>query len=148
MDQLGPSRHAHHSPRILARHRSRPPPIVLPRRVKHAFHVTIQRPHHSDPRKHRRPVMLCDQKQRFHRGLPFRRIMFCLRQLGDVERGVAEGGQLAPVGKLDWFVELRCPSYGQILTTQQNRDLSVKPGNRFSSSRRVVTGLRFYDAQH
>jgi hypothetical protein len=53
----------------------------------------VQRPHHADPSEHRRPVMLSDQHQRLHRGLPFRDIVFWLGQLGDVERGVTERGQ-------------------------------------------------------
>jgi hypothetical protein len=62
---------------------------LFSRAVKHAFHVAIQRSHHSDPREHRRPVMLCNEKQPFHRGLPFSGIVFCLGQSGDVKRGVA-----------------------------------------------------------
>jgi hypothetical protein len=62
---------------------------LFSRAIKHAFHVTIQRSHRSDPREYRRPVMLCSEKQRFHRGLQFSGIVFCLGPSGDVERGVA-----------------------------------------------------------
>ncbi|WP_363331180.1 hypothetical protein [Bradyrhizobium sp.] len=52
--------------------------------------MPMQRSHHSDPGEHRWPVMFRDQYQRLHRGLPFIGIVFCLGQLGDVERGVAK----------------------------------------------------------
>jgi hypothetical protein len=38
--------------------------------------VPFGRPHHSDPSKHRRTVMLGNQQQRFHRGLPFFGVVF------------------------------------------------------------------------
>jgi hypothetical protein len=38
------------------------------RRIKHAFDVTIERPH---ARKHGLSVMFCNQQQRVYRGLPF-----------------------------------------------------------------------------
>lgn len=49
------------------------------------------------------PILFCNEQQRVHGGLPFFGIVFCLRQLGDVERGVAEGDQLAPAGQVDWI---------------------------------------------
>ena len=67
--------------------------------------MAVQRPHDADPREHGRPVMLCDQQQRLHRGLPFRDIVFCLGQFGDVERGVAERDQRLALRRRDWFVE-------------------------------------------
>jgi len=45
--------------------------LVLPRRVEHAFDVTIQCPHDTDAGEHRRPAVFRDQQQRLHRGLPF-----------------------------------------------------------------------------
>jgi hypothetical protein len=39
-----------------------------------------------------------------HRGLPFIRILFCVGQLGDVERGIAERDQRFPVCK--WMSSL------------------------------------------
>ncbi len=62
----------------------------LSRTIKHAFAVTIQRPHYSDPRKHRWPPVPSNEKQRLHRGLPLFSIVFHLGQFRDVERGVAE----------------------------------------------------------
>jgi len=38
-------------------------------------------------------VKFGNQRKRLHRGLPFFGIVFCLGQLGDVERGVAERDQ-------------------------------------------------------
>jgi hypothetical protein len=44
---------------------------VFPIRIKLANVATVQRPHHTNARKHRRPARLRDQDQRFHRRLPF-----------------------------------------------------------------------------
>jgi hypothetical protein len=53
----------------------------------------VQRPHDSDARKHRWPVKFRNQQKSLHRGLPCFGIVICLRQFGDVERGVAERDQ-------------------------------------------------------
>jgi hypothetical protein len=45
--------------------------------------------------------MFGNQQERQHRGLPFFGIVFCLRQLGDVERGVAERDQRLPARQYD-----------------------------------------------
>jgi hypothetical protein len=65
--------------------------MILARRIEHALDVAVQRLHDTDAREHRRPVKFCDQ--RLHRDLPFVGIVFCLRQLGDVGRGVSERDQ-------------------------------------------------------
>jgi hypothetical protein len=74
----------------------RPPPspvMILSRWIENAFHVPVHRTHHSNPRKHRSPAALCNEKQSFHRGLPFYGIVFCFWQFSDVVRGVAERDQ-------------------------------------------------------
>jgi hypothetical protein len=43
--------------------------------------VTIQRSHEADPRKHRWPAMLCNEKQSFDSCLPLSGIILCLRPL-------------------------------------------------------------------
>jgi hypothetical protein len=43
--------------------------------------TSVKRSHHAYPDEHRRPVALGNQQQRFHRGLPFFGIVFCLGQL-------------------------------------------------------------------
>jgi hypothetical protein len=73
--------------------------LFLPVRVQLPFGVTIQCPHHADPGKHRRS---------------FCGIVFGLRQLGDVERGVAEGDQLLALGQFDWIEELLVPRHLQL----------------------------------
>jgi hypothetical protein len=40
---------------------------------RHPLDVAIQGAHNADPRKHRWPTVLCNEKKRFHRGLPFNR---------------------------------------------------------------------------
>jgi hypothetical protein len=37
----------------------------FPRRVEHAFDVTIQRSHHTYSGEHRWPVMFCNEEERF-----------------------------------------------------------------------------------
>jgi hypothetical protein len=46
--------------------------------IKNPDDVTVQGPHDADAREHRRPVMFCNEQKRFHRGLPFHGIVFCL----------------------------------------------------------------------
>jgi len=59
-------------------------------RIELANVMAVDRLHHPDPREHRRPVALGNQQQRLHRGQPFFGVVFGLRQLGDVDGGVAE----------------------------------------------------------
>jgi hypothetical protein len=60
-----------------------PPMMIFPVGIELPNVVTIQRPHDSDPGEHRRTAKFCDQEQRFHRGLPWRCVVFRLRQLGN-----------------------------------------------------------------
>jgi hypothetical protein len=62
-----------------------------------------------DPRKHRRPAALCNQHQRRHSRLPFRRLVLGLRKLCDVGPGILERDELATAGKGDWIVEPALP---------------------------------------
>jgi hypothetical protein len=50
-----------------------------------------------------RPFKFGNEHQRFHGCLPFLGIVFGLRQLGDVERSVAQGDELPAVGQFDWL---------------------------------------------
>jgi hypothetical protein len=52
--------------------------------------AVVQCLHDANAREHRRARPTSRQYQRFHRGLPFHGIVFCLGQLGDVECGVAQ----------------------------------------------------------
>jgi hypothetical protein len=61
--------------------------------------------------------------QRLHRGLPLSGIVFCLRQLGDVERGVAKRRERASVGQRDWFVEFPGPAHGALYTNATSRPI-------------------------
>jgi hypothetical protein len=81
----------------------------LARRVELSFDVTIQRPHHAHPGEHRRTATLGDQQKRFHRGLPFCGIVFGLGELGDVQRGVAQGDELLTRGQSDWIRKMVGP---------------------------------------
>jgi hypothetical protein len=40
--------------------------------------------------------------------------VLCLGQCGDVERGVAQGDQLAPAGQLDWIGKIVDPTTSTI----------------------------------
>ena len=63
--------------------------LGLPRRLEHPLDVTVQRSHYAYAREHRRAVALGYQQQRLHNGQPFFGVVFGLRQLGDVEGGIA-----------------------------------------------------------
>jgi hypothetical protein len=65
------------------------PMLVLARRIEHAFDVTVQCSHDANSRKHRWPVMFCNEEERRHRGLPCFGIVLYLGQFSDEERGVA-----------------------------------------------------------
>jgi hypothetical protein len=78
------------------------------------------RPHDADPRQHRWAVLLGDQDQSVHRGLPFRRVVFCLGQLGDVERGVAEREQRLSARQYDWIEKSLIPRHGFIPSTHKH----------------------------
>jgi hypothetical protein len=81
----------------------------LPRRFERPLDVTIQCSHHSYPGEHRRSAGLSDQQKRLHRGLPFFGIVFGLRELGDVERSVAEGDELLALGQFNWIEKMLVP---------------------------------------
>jgi len=67
--------------------------VILACRVEHSLNMTVQGSHDTYPSEHRRAVMFRNQQERHHRGLPFFGIVLCLRQFGDVERGVAKRDQ-------------------------------------------------------
>jgi hypothetical protein len=53
--------------------------------------------------------MFCYQQERLHRGLPFFGVVFGLRQLGDVDGGVAESRRspFSLIGQQRWLVQHR-----------------------------------------
>src|SRR6202048_3384854 len=70
----------------------------------------VHSPHDTDARKHRRAVMFDHQEHRFDRGLPFREVLFALRELLDIFGGVLEGDELASARQRDWLVEASAPA--------------------------------------
>ncbi len=56
--------------------------------------------------------MFCNEQMRLHCGLPFFGIVFCLGQLGDVERGVAERDPRLSARQHDWIEEPLIPRHG------------------------------------
>jgi hypothetical protein len=66
--------------------------------IEHALDMTVRRPHNTNPRQHRWPVLLNHQEQRLHCGLPFGRLRFGFGELGDVSAGVLERDELATRG--------------------------------------------------
>jgi hypothetical protein len=84
--------------------------MVLVRWIKHPLDVTVQGSHDADPRKHRRPAFRCEQDQRFHRRLPFRRLVLGFRQPGDVGPGILERDELAAVRQDDRILECSLPA--------------------------------------
>jgi hypothetical protein len=61
---------------------------LFPVRIEHPLDLPVERPHDPDLGEHCRPTKLRDQEQSFHRGLPVRRVVFGLGQLGDELCGV------------------------------------------------------------
>jgi len=57
--------------------------------------------------------MFCNEQMRLHCGLPFFGIVFCLGQLGDVERGVAERDPRLSARQHDWIEEPLIPRHGR-----------------------------------
>src|SRR6266567_6318710 len=55
-------------------------------------------------------VGLRDQDQRFHRGLPFRRLVLGVRKLRDVVSGILQRDELAAAGQRNRFVERSFPA--------------------------------------
>ena len=70
--------------------------------IKSPFDVTVQRPHDADPGQDRRAAVLCNEDQRLHGGLPFRRGVLGVRQLRDVAGGISQGEELAAIRKRYW----------------------------------------------
>jgi hypothetical protein len=66
-------------------------------RIEHALNVTVQRPHDTNPRHHRRAAMLDHQHQRLNAGLAFREGRFPFRQAGDVVTCIPQRDQRLPV---------------------------------------------------
>jgi hypothetical protein len=54
--------------------------------IKDPFNVTVQGPHNTDPGQHRRAVVLCNEDQSLHGGLPFGRGVIGSKALLRVER--------------------------------------------------------------
>jgi hypothetical protein len=54
------------------------------RAIEYALDAAVQGPHYTYPREHRRPATFGNEQQRFHRGLPLLRVVFCLGQFGEV----------------------------------------------------------------
>jgi hypothetical protein len=88
------------------------PMLVLPRLVQHPFDVSVQCSHHANSREHRWPIMFSNQHESCHCSLPFFGIVFCLRQLGDVERRVAQGDELLALGQFDRLGKWTVPRHG------------------------------------
>jgi hypothetical protein len=63
---------------------------------------------------------LAPGRESAHRGLPFIRIVFCLGQLDDVLRGIAQRDQRRAARQLDRIVKLSIPRH----PTQASRRLS------------------------
>jgi len=70
---------------------------LFARAIEHALNVPIERLHDADARKHRQAAERRHQGQRFHRRLPFRKLVNGLRKLGDVIAGIFERVELATI---------------------------------------------------
>jgi hypothetical protein len=84
--------------------------MLLPIRIEHALNAAIKCAHDADPREHRRAARGCDQEQRLHRSLPFRRRVLGLRELCDVGAGVGKGDEGSAARQRDGFVKPSLPA--------------------------------------
>lgn len=57
--------------------------------------VTVQGPHDTDPREHRRSTEIGDEDQRLHRSLPIRGLVLGLGKLRDVLASILQGDEWA-----------------------------------------------------
>ena len=76
-----------------------------PRRIEYPLDLSVQCPQHASARHHGRAVEFDDQEQGLYRGLPRIKILFGLRQAGDVVAGIAQSHKLAPIRKQDRIIE-------------------------------------------
>lgn len=82
--------------------------------------MSVDRPHHPDPRHHLRAVALSDEQQRLHRRLPLCRVVLGLRQLGDVLGGIAQREQLATIRQED-RIEESCRSAHRLIVAEDRQ---------------------------
>jgi hypothetical protein len=71
--------------------------------------LAIERTHHADAGEHRRATKIGHKHQCLDGGLPFRRIMLALRQLGDEGGGMVQRNQFAAIVQQDRIVESPLP---------------------------------------
>jgi len=118
--------------------------MVFTIRIEHSLNVAVQRPHDADPREHRRATRCRDQDQGFHRGLPLRGLVLCLRKFGDVLAGVLEGDELTPARQRNRIVETPLPSFVRPQWRRPFLSVSfLKPsGSRGTSSSLLILQLR------
>jgi hypothetical protein len=62
---------------------------------EHALQVAVQRPQQPDPRMHQEVATFGGTDQAVDRRLPFRKVLFGLRQLHDVIGGILQRDKLA-----------------------------------------------------
>jgi hypothetical protein len=86
------------------------PMVIFSVGIECSFDVPVKRPHDANPGEHRWAAKFNDQEQRFHRGLPWRGVVFGLGQLGDVAPGVFEGEELPSARLRDRIVERAFPT--------------------------------------
>jgi len=84
--------------------------MILAQRIKLPNAVTVQCSHEADPREHRRAAKLANEKQSFHRRLPFRSLVLGFEQLRDVERGIPQRDELATAGQWDRIIARSFPA--------------------------------------
>jgi hypothetical protein len=100
--------------------------------------MAMQRLHHRDPRHHRVAAMLGDEQQHLGGELPWRGLLFGLRQARDVGRGIAQRDERLAVLHRDRIEKLLIPRHDlprPYVTSFVNANLGLlQMMNRGSSS--------------
>jgi hypothetical protein len=114
-------------------------------RIGLVLDVAVQRPHDADPREHGGAAQRRDQDQRFHRSLPFPRLMLGHRKLRDVVAGVLERDELPTAGKRDWIVEQAFPaafSHRWSVAVVSNPTACARPDRSGDTSQRSKSAVQ------
>jgi hypothetical protein len=106
-------------------------------RIEHPNVMPVERLRDGDAGEPQQPPLakLCGVKQHLDCGLPLRRGVFCLGQLGDVGAGVLQGHQLSAVGQDNRISKTTLPGHN---STHRDTRMKHTVGQPVPLSGRIV----------
>jgi len=110
--------------------------LFFPRRVEHAFDVTIQRSHHAYPSKTSSARHVLQPAIAPALSLPFSGVRFLLWVFGRVRSGVEQGNELAAVRQHNRIVEATLPGQSFSTPTQTESEFKHETGKRSAQKAR------------